>query len=487
MMRPLKGIYECLKNRFLRPLYRMEDHIQKELEIRFLNLEKANEGANDKVNKILWTEYYNLNQLKLKNLREKVKSGKTVKVFFLVTYAAKFECKTIYEAMEKSDLFEPFIFVIHPRDRYFDEMPELFEEAKKNVDLFQQRGYRSILGYNEWGKPLFLDYFRPDIIFYNNPNLWMWSHYNNLTLNASYLTCFMSYFMDSTNLPEDFRFYYRCNNPSINTAWKVFEESYYSFYGITRTLLKEEAPVLDLWAGQNVVLSGFPKLDLYFRKNMLFPRAKKLKNEKPTIIYAPHWSIRYLMRLSTFHLFGVKMLEFAKAHPEYNFVFKPHPELRTHIGDLNNTGAMNLKKLRGNFDMTLEQYDDYIKTWDNLPNGVYIDDDDYIGLFKSCSVLITDSVSFIQEFLPSKNPCIYILNPEKENPLDFYGELGKKVLSSYYLCSSWCEIVNSLKQILEDRLDPKREEREKILAEEYVNLGTAGQFITDYITQELKE
>ena len=181
------------------------------------------------------------------------------------------------------------------------------------------------------------------------------------------------------------------------------------------------------------------------------------------------------------------MLRYAKDHPEYNFVFKPHPELADHIRDLNQCGVRDLSHLRGDFRMTPDEYNDFVKTWDALPNGVYVYDGEYIELFRHNCVMITDCGSFIQEYLPSGHPCIYILTPEKDDPMGFYGELGKKVLDSYYLCRSWEEITGQLELLLEKRIDTKKAHREQVLAEEYVNLGCAGQFIVDYLTSEITD
>ena len=486
IIRPLNKTEERIKEKIEQQKSLSEQYIKEKIEQQGKKLGQENKEIIQQVQESNWLRYYTIHQKRLDDIRQKVSKGKNVKVFFLVTYSAKFESKTVYDAMIKSDLFDPYIFIVHPRDRYFSEHPELFIEAQENFKLFQERGYHCILGYDKQGKPLFLESFRPDVVFYNNPNLWMWSHYNNITINANYLTCFMAYFMDSSNLLESFRFYYRCNYSPINTAWKCFEESYYSYYGITQTLKKEVHPKINLWSGANAVLSGFPKLDMYYapENKLLIP--EKIRNNKPTIIYAPHWSIRYLMKLSTFHLFGHKMIQLAKEHPEYNFVFKPHPELADHIRDLNACGVRDLSQFRGDFDMTPEEYSNYIKDWDSLPNGIYAYDGEYIELFRHSSVLITDCGSFIQEYLPSGHPCIYILTPEKDNPLDFYGDLGKKVLDSYYLCQTWAEITEYLDLLLKKQVDPKKEERKRVLAEEYVNLGHAGQFIVDYITAEIK-
>ena len=51
------------------------------------------------------------------------------------------------------------------------------------------------------------------------------------------------------------------------------------------------------------------------------------KNQsKKYIIYAPHYSVKNSeLKLGTFDWNGKFILEYAKKHPEFDWIFKPHP------------------------------------------------------------------------------------------------------------------------------------------------------------------
>lgn len=412
-------------------------------------------------------------------LRQKVQRGGKVKVFFLIQYMAKFECKSVYDAMEKSDLFEPYVLITHPNDKLFFKESRYIEDVKKSYQVMTQRGYRTIMGYDEQWRPIQLEKYRPDIIFWNNPNMFHHSHYQNIYLNANYLTCYVPYFFNPITLNNHSRYMYSCEHFQCITAWKIFVESYPTFYQMTEKAepVRSERP--NEWIGINAVLAGYPKLDSYAKSNDLNNIPSKIRNGNPIVIYAPHWSIHTDTHLATFHLFNQQFMQLAKKHPEINFVFKPHPDLRNRIIYMHDIGQHDT--------MTPAEYDAYVKEWDSMPNGVLVDDGEYIDLFRASCCMITDCASFISEYLLSGNPCIYILNPEKKNPLDFYSESGRKIVESYYCCSDWETIEKRFEQVVLMGEDPNRDLRRQIAGETFLNIGTAGQFICDYIESLLKD
>jgi len=488
----LKGFARKLKMRLFPPSSRSFHGAVRELASRMdalenginnLSLNKAlvqdNHNIDLLLNRAKYSEamsYVLLHQGMEQRLREKVRRGGKVKVLFFMQYKAKFECQSVYCAMEAHELFEPYVLITHPRDKMFVQEPVYLEEAKNSYRIMRERGYRTIFGYDDLLRPISLERLAPDIIFWNNPNMFHFSHYQNLYLNANYLTCYTSYFFNTLSLRDKKRFLYSLEHFQIMTTWKIFVESYPAFYSAIEKFQGWEVRIAtdrpQNWVGVNAVLSGYPKLDPYKNgHHTVLP--DKISNGKPIVIYAPHWSIRTDTYLATFHLFNQQFLELVRRHPEINFVFKPHPDLHNRFIDL--------KKAGQTFTLSPEEYDAYVNEWDSLPNGMLIDDGEYIDLFKASSCLITDCGSFIAEYLPSGHPCIYLLNPEKKNPLDIYSEFGRKVVESYYCCNNWEEIERYFNSVVLEGKDPNRELRAQIAAESYLNIGTAGQFICDYI------
>ena len=414
--------------------------------------------------------YQGMHQIKLEHLRNKVTDGKKVRVLFLNLLLGQFGFDSIYKTMEKSDLFEPYILVLNPWENQMQMDENIYQEVIQNYNYFQSKGYRTLLGYDENCNPVDIAFFSPDIIFYNNPNLFHSENFHkNVILNQRYLTCYVNY---AINVLGDFNYHY--NNYYINTAWINFSETRHSYL---------ENVNKSKYHGYNAILSGYPKLDKYQDDINWDDIPEKIKKASKIVIYAPHWSIynhNFDLNLSTFHLYYLKFEELRENYPDVLFVFKPHPILERRIEDL--------EKIHKEIPFSLLEYHEYIKKWDNSPNGIYINDGEYIDIFKLSDCLITDSGSFIAEYLPSGNPCIYLFNPERVRPdtgeyLPMLGvnELGKKILSSYYCCNNFDEVIEAFESVVIKENDPQKENREKLIKTEFYNIGSAGEYISKYL------
>lgn len=408
-------------------------------------------------------QQYHLNhQMKLNHLRDKVKRGKTVKVFFMVHDAAVFGCASVYRAMEKQEMFEPYIYVISRRDVAYQDF---YIDVKKDIVFFESRGYRTINGYDEWQNPKDFHDLNPDIIFYDLPKLYgsAGSCYNRLDqLNWEYLTCYVPYgllMVDS--------FYYHYHTKCIRETWRFFLDTKSSF---NRVLADGE------FSGFNTVLSGYPKFDEYYTEDDQLP--EKINNGKPVVIYAPHHSLFVSNNFATFDLYKDLMLELVKDHSEINFVFKPHPLLPFQI---------KARERSGDISFSQQDYFDYMQEWDNQPNGICITQGDYIKLFKKSCCMITDCGSFIGEYLPSLHPCIYIFNPRKERQDEVYTALAKKILDTYYITRTKEELEQTIQQVIIKGKDPKKSMRMQVLNEEFPNLGSAGEKLCGYLKGLIEE
>lgn len=408
-------------------------------------------------------QQYHLNhQVKLNRIREKVRQGKKVKVFFLTHDAAVFGCASVYWHMFEDDLFEPCIYVVSRRDVGYEKF---MQDVEKDVSFFKERGFRVICGYDEEENPLDLHSFHPDIVFYDIPKLYgeaEKSYYRMDHLNWEYLTCYVPYgFMVVDS------FYYHYHTKCIRETWRFFLDTPSSF---KRVLADGD------FNGFNTVLGGYPKLDEYFNENSSLP--EKLENDKPIVIYAPHHSLFASNNFATFDLYKDMMMDMARNNPDINFVFKPHPLLPFQIKAREKGGAI---------DFSQQDYWDYIEEWNNLENGVVMTQGEYINLFKRCLCLITDCGSFIGEFLPAQKPCIYMFNPRKKKQEEVYTPLAKKILETYYVCRTKGELEKAIQEVVFERKDVKGEARKSLLQNEFKSWGHAGAYISEYIKKEIAE
>lgn len=411
--------------------------------------------------------YQTLNKIKEIELKRKIRDGKKVRVVFLLDSLSKFSCAEVYKAMAKNSLFEPIIVL-----GYTDE-----EELVNDVDwdkhlneyeTLKNNGYNAYSLYDEHRNYIPVDTFKPDILFLSAPYLdQSYSasmHLSNIYLNVNYLVCYLKYGFSIIN-----NYWGQFNNRRPNTGWKQFINTRYEY---------KEHMKYSRDCGINTVLSGYPKLDTYAKPIEECKIPKKIDNGNPIVIYAPHWTIKLDFEpqdLSTFDIYYKYFLDLVKKNPNINFVFKPHPHIERNIKEHN--------------IMPIEEYHQYVKEWDSQPNGLYVYDGEYIDLFRKSSLLITDSGSFVAEYIPSENPCMYLVKPSRDQKryMDCFSLAGRKILEKYYLCYNQNDIEQYFNMLMFDKKDPMKEDRLELIDTLFINIGCAGQKIVDYLEDILTE
>ena len=166
--------------------------------------------------------------------------------------------------MEKSSVFAPQILVFSKRDRLYENWQD---EVKEDVLHFQENGYNVVSAYDELGYLVDLDTYKPDILFFDGPNLHAtagMSYLRNDILNWKYLTCYVPY---GCLMAESF--YYHFENINIREAWIYFIDSRCSY----RRNYSEAS-----FNANNMVLSGYPKLDDYFEEKSRLDVPEKICN-----------------------------------------------------------------------------------------------------------------------------------------------------------------------------------------------------------------
>jgi len=400
-----------------------------------------------------------LNKQKENDLKNKIKNKCKIRVMFLVDEIAKFKAKTVYEHMKHSEIFEPFIVVFKLYNVEDSTESDFYSKNhEKNLHFFRENNYVVYDAYDETGNVRDLEDFDPDIIFtstityIDSPK----SLYGSYYLYSKWLVCYLNYGIN-TSAHYDNHF----NNPIISCCWKHFEvlKSHYT-----------EMILYSKYCGINTKYLGNPFLDDYVN---ISNNNELLSKEKQTVIYAPHWTIDICncdFNSSTFNLFSEEILELAKNNLHINFVFKPHPHIKY-------LAYINTKK-----PFPLEKYTNFLNRWNSLDNCRIYDGPEYINLFKTSSLLITDCYSFIGEWLPSGNPCIFLSKNFNKNEFKHkYDPVALDILSTYYIVSSNKQIQDVFYLIMHEKNDPQKELR-KIMCQKYFNdIGGAGERIVKYI------
>ncbi len=406
-----------------------------------------------------------LNKIKEIELKKKIKEGKKVRVCILIDNISKLSNLSVYKNLLENDLFEPFILIAHEQKYGNPNLKKEWNDTYQTYLEFKKKNYNVYFAYDEQYNVIPIEKYKPDIVFTSAAYLdATHSGFTSLKLNIDYLVCYVNYALNTINY-----YAYHYNNRRISSCWKHFVETVEDYNELT---------LYSSHMGINAVLTGYPKFDSFCKPIEQCKIPKKIDNGKPIVIYAPHWTVHNRddnTDLSTFREYYKFFISLVKNTPQINFVFKPHPTL---LWELTTYGIM-----------TENEYNDYIKTWDSLQNGIVITSGDYMDLFRMSDLMITDSGSFIGEWLPTDKPCMYLIKPTKDSMpfMDRYSLLGRKILEKYYLCHKQADIEKYFKMIMFDKLDPKKDERIKLKDELFINIGCAGQKIVDYLTQVLTD
>ncbi len=405
-------------------------------------------------NNIEYNSKYNYLQV-LERLRNK--KGK-IKIIFIVESNQKWGWQSVYDEFKKDDRFELLLVTLPLTTRFKDKI----YPQKEDIEFFSKRNMPIIDGYDYKREVCInLKELGADIIFYTHP--WFVDvHKIPPSVTSEFaLTCAISYGFNmveskcwGTTTPRNF-----CSN-----LWTMFSESKWhkTFYEKGTNLKNKDI----------LYVTGYPKMDAYL--DPINPDIEKLwkddEHKKPRIIYAPHHSIERNggFGMSNFVEHAGFFLDFAKNHPQYSFLIKPHPVLKSKCE------AVNF--------MTPAEYDEYIEKWRELPNGNAYTLGNYYDIFKTSDILITDCSSFLAEYFVSGKP-IVLLESQSRMP---FNDFGLKLREGMYKIQKTDDIESVLYEIFTNNNDKLKETRNKIINQWFfLPEGGIGAYIKDYINKQL--
>ena len=379
----------------------------------------------------------------------KLKNKSKLKVIFLVNEISKWKAQSLFDLMLQEEKFEPVIALTIADVQKHLSLAQKKEILDKNFNYFSAKNMPVVVAYNvAKDKAIELKSLGADIVFYQQPYL-IPKNQDIEKVSDYALTCYIPYY-----LPDYKNFELDCDRP--------FHHKLYRFYVFNKEFEKMYKERFEQEGFESSSIKGFghTMLDL-FRKNES-PQA----NSPEYVIYAPHWSIpgasneNIINNISTFNKNGKHILEFAQMHPEINWVFKPHPTLKT---ALKRTG------------WSKAEIDNYYNAWGKL--GLVSQDSDYVDLFMKSKAMITDSGSFLMEYFVTGKPLLHLISDLASH--EAYVELHK-YFETFYKIYTNEEIDKYLQAIVLDNNDVKSEERKKILADSaFLQENTAQNIVKD--------
>lgn len=216
---------------------------------------------------------------------------------------------------------------------------------------------------------------------------------------------------------------------------------------------------------QKVYNTGYPKFDLTFEQSYndskLWKRKKQGKNAR--IIWTPRWTPNPKLGGSNFLNYKEVLLDMAfEREEELDFVFRPHP--------------MTFRTFLAEGLITEQELNDFCSQIEKSNNVSLDQNQDYLELFYSSDILITDNSSVMLEYLLTHKPVILCLATEK------YMGYMLHVLEAFYVVKNEEELVSTLNDLIKG-VDPKKEKREEII-KELSPESSISKNIVDYIKKD---
>ena len=381
-------------------------------------------------------DYIKRNQ---KRVLEDLKDVSPLNVIFHVYDESKWKSQSVYDLMEKDERFNPMIVATKNCAPEGNPNYQTAENVKKCYEYFKNKGMRVEYGYDiRKNKFIPFEAFNSDIIFYSHP-WYVYETQGPVVCSKFALTYYIPYFLPASEQWHEYglRFHQYIYRHYVPT------ESVKNYYSKNMPSVEHSFRVV-----------GHPILDSYNNQKDF---------EKKYIIYAPHWTVcGENLRFGTFKWSGKKVLELAKAHPELNWVFRPHPLLYNFV-------------ITSGF-MKEEEIDKYYDEWKNFAQ--YSEGGDYIDLFRQSYAMITDCGSFLTEYFVTENPVIHLVS-EYLNPNSTIKEIDK----TYYTVHNTDELIKDFHQVILDKYDYKKEERKKLLEKlGFKNSSSAEKIIKDVLS-----
>lgn len=401
---------------------------------------------------LLKDEYNDLAARIFKISVEKIRHKSNVKVGFFFSYSSFWFGDDLYNFFAQDERFEPILFV----------------DIKSGNAIINEERSQDVKRFIEHGVNLFplddttLSIPTLDILFCLTP------YQNAIPMPFRLIN------LKLTTLLINFPYTFSVadvggllGSPFVRALWKMFFPS---------TILLELCKKISKVGMPRGFYSGYPKMDIFFRKDVDFKfNWKMVRPDAKKIIWAPHHSITNKgPLLATFQWNYQFMYEFAKAHPEISWVVKSHPHLP-------------IKAVRNKIFPSIDAYKEYMQKWDDLPNAQVYMGAYYQAIFATSDGMIQDCASFVAEYQYVDKPMIYLTRDTQK-----FNELGVEILKASYTVDGkdLDGIAVMIQRVFIEGDDYKATERkavfDKYLDYKKANGMLASEFIFKNITDELK-
>ncbi len=349
-------------------------------------------------------------------------SGKPIRVLFLCHLGSVWgKVEPVFRELESDPRFDVDVVGLPYRHSSFGD--DEFHDGGVIDFLRDEVGVEPIAAHdaatNSW---LDLQALAPDYIFYPTP-------YEN-QYPPSYATAVTKYFSRLCYVP-----YYGTEIMRGEVLEITHPHSFYANLAFAFVSHEEERRVVqrahgNATGGLVAPIVGAPMLDAIFGPGTSPPSAEAWNfpdaSDRVRVLWTPRWRVQE----GTCHFpdYSEHLLDFARRHPEMDFVFRPHP--------------LMLENFVANGLMARSAVDDLFARYERTPNARIDVSSAYRDTMLTSDLLISDTSSMMVEYAATGKPVVYT------HRVDNFNDFGRELASGFYWVRNQDELDDTLRQLI---------------------------------------
>lgn len=251
------------------------------------------------------------------------------------------------------------------------------------------------------------------------------------------------------------------DSPFHRACWRVFTAN---------DLTLRQARKNSAARGHQYVTLGHPRMDALRRAVPAWP-VERDGARRPRVVWNAHHSIN--TGWNDFGMFPViwrDMVAWAADAPEVDFVFSPHPGLRTMMG------SPLAERL------TPEDVEEFWRRWRALPNTGQHLNGDYLSLLTASDLLVTDGISALFEYQLAYKPVVFVERPDHIA----FNRLGKIAVQGVHRVDDVPGARAAAEPLLAGTPDPLEATQRANMERLFGASEDVGAAIVDYIAREIE-
>ena len=360
-----------------------------------------------------------------------------IRVGFLCQYIPSWvKLQPIYEMMRADERFEPLLICVPSciKDGVLTEN----DGKNDTLDYFMEHGYpEAINALQADGSWLDLKSMNLSYVFYPRPyDIYMPECYQSRNVYRHSKICLILYGMNVTQevvrvtLNRNFFRHVYCYFAELPYPCEQNRKNGWLLHG------------LDLQFSHYYGIPGVETIRA--AREQAQPAWDFAQEGQFRVMWTPRWTTDLALGGSNFFTYYQFLLDYARDHSDFAFLFRPHPLAIPHFLE---TG-----------ELTQEQADAFLATCAELNNVALDGEKEYSATFWGADVLITDISGIIPEYFATGKPMIFCAS----NMHLTLEKTTQKMVDASYVVNNIQELEACLAD-LKQGIDPKAQQRQEIL------------------------